>query len=185
MPRWRRSDAVKDEKFLLHLLQLFVKMAFFQGSPADVPADRSALTFAVALMVVVNTAVTYTWYGLATGLFVVLLEVVLNGGFLFGCLALRQRKSRFEQSLAAVCGMSAVMAFVAWPWALAVSGNPEDLPAWVLWGQLVLMMWSLLIWSRVLRLACDFNRVTSAALAVSFFFFTAMVMASVLNIFKI
>lgn len=164
---------------MLNLLQLFVKMAFFQGSPSDVPAGRSTLTFAVALMVVVNTAVTYTWYGIATGLFVVLFEVVLNGGFLFGCLALRQRKSRFEQSLAAVCGMSAVMAFVAWPWALAVGSNPQDLPTWVLWGQLVLMMWSLLIWSRVLRLACEFDRVTAAALALGFFFFSAVLMASV------
>jgi len=156
-----------------------VKLAFFQGSPADVPAGRSTLTFAVAVMVLVNTAVTYTWYGLATGLFVVLLEVILNGGFLYACLTMRERRARFEQSLAAVCGMSAVMAFCAWPWALAVGGNPTELPSWVLWGQLVLMMWSLLIWARVLRLSCDFDRLTSAALALGFFFFSAVLMASV------
>lgn len=164
---------------MLNLLQLFVKMAFFQGSPADVPAGRSTLAFAVALMVLVNTMVTYTLYGLATGLFVALLEVVLNGGFLFGCLALRQKKSRFEQSLTAVCGMSAVMAFVAWPWVLAVGSNPQDLPMWVLWGQLVLMMWSLLIWTRVLQLSCEFNRVTSAALSLGLFFFSTVLIVSV------
>lgn len=155
-------------------------MAFLRGSPADLPAGRSTLAIAVAVMVVVNTAVTYTWYGLAVGLFVVLLEVLLNGGFLYVCLALRDRKARFEQSLAAVCGMSAVMALVAWPWALAVTANPEELPLWVLMAQVALIMWSLLIWARVLRLACDFDQLSSAALALAFFFFSAFLMAAVI-----
>lgn len=133
--------------------------------------------FSMVLMLVTNTAVTYTWYGLGAGLWVVVLEVALNGLFLYACLSIRQRRERFEQSLTAVCGISAVMALVAWPWALEVGANPQQVPIWVAWGQLLLMMWSLTIWARVLRLSCEVDPIIAAAWSLGFFFISAVVLA--------
>jgi len=165
---------------LLNLLFLFVRLAFFKATPDQVPVGRSTLTIAVLMMLTANVVVTFTWYGFAGALFLALVEVLLNGLFLYGCLAVRQHRSRFEQSLTAICGISAVMALVAWPWALAVGAAENgELPQWIMWGQMILMMWSLLIWSRILRLACGFNQLTAAALSLSFFFLSAVVIASV------
>ena len=96
-----------------------MRLAFFKATPDQVPAGRSTLTISVLLMVVANVLVTFTWYGFAGAMFLALVEVLLNGLFLYGCLTLQRHRSRFEQSLSAVCGMTAVMAIVAWPWALA------------------------------------------------------------------
>lgn len=163
---------------MLNLLFLFVRLAFFRATPDQVPAGRPTLTTAVLLAIAANTVVTYSWYGFSVAAFIALLEVLLNGAFLYGCLALQKHSARFEQSMAAVCGMSAVMALVAWPWALAVGAGVEQIPTWVIWGQWLLMMWSLLIWSRILRLACGFSAIAAAAMSLSYFFFSAVVIAS-------
>lgn len=166
---------------MFRLLPLFMRLALLQGSPADLPHGRAPLGFAVLLMLLCNTLVTYTWYGPAVGLFTALVEVLLNGGFLYLCLSLRERRARFEQCLTAISGVGAVMALVMWPWALALSAGPEEIPPWVVLGQVVLVMWTLLVWARVLRLACDFDRVSAASLALAFYFFSAVVVSSLLS----
>ncbi len=165
---------------MVNLLLLFFYTALFRASPAQYPAGRTTLIVSIAAMVLTNTAVTSSWYGVAQGISLALLEVLLSGGFLFACLALKQHKARFEQSLSALCGASAVMALVAWPWALEVGASQASgtaAPQWVTIGQIVLIMWSLMIWSRVLRLAAEFDAFSAAALAFGYFFFSALVFA--------
>lgn len=154
-------------------------MATFRASPADLPSGRTALTIAIAVMVSVNIAVTYTWYGVSNGVYLALLDVLLSGGFLYASLSFKQHQARFEQSLTAICGAGAVMALVAWPWALAVGAaqSSGEMPQWVGIGQVLLIMWSLLIWSRVLRLGGGYDAFSAAALALAYFFFSAMVFA--------
>jgi len=162
---------------LANLYLLFVYLAFFRASPAEVPAGRGVLGLAIAFSVLANSVVTYTWYGLPLAAVLSLLEIGLSGAFLYGCLHLRGKSERWQQSWAALCGISAVMALVAWPWALALSSDP--LPAWVGWAQWLLVMWSLLIWSRILRLAGDFPPVASALLALAYFFLSVTVFSAV------
>lgn len=163
---------------MVNLLYLFVLLAFFRASPSQVPAGRSTLQVAVLASVIINTAVTYTWYGLTVGLFLAVLEVVLSGSFLYVCLKMREHTARFEQSLASLAGAGAVMALCAWPWALEIGKHPEQPASWVVWGQMILLMWSLMIWSRVLRLAGELGAITSALLALGYLFFSALVFAT-------
>ncbi len=164
---------------MVNLLILFVYIAFFRASPSEVPAGRQTLIVAVAAVLLCNTVVTSPLYGAPSALVLAVLEVVISGVFLYGCLSAKQHLARFEQSFAALCGVGAVMALVAWPWILAIVANPEDLPQWVLLGQIALMMWSLLVWSRVLRLAGEFSNFAAAGLSLGYFFFSGLVFAGI------
>jgi len=160
---------------VLNLGLLFISLAFMRASPSDVPIGRSVLGVAVVFMVAANTLVTLSWYGWAIGVQLSLVEVLLSAGFLYLCLSIRGLPERFTQSLAAICGINAVMALVAWPWVLQFDGTATEAPQWLLWGQFVLILWSMLNWSRILRLAGNMDRLLSAALALGYFFLSSMV----------
>lgn len=154
------------------LFDLFLDICLFRKAPQDVPASMVLLKLcllAYALSGLLVLLITTT--SIPVALLQILLDMVLLAGLLYLGLGLRHHARRFEQTLSALTGSSALIGLLALPvmfW-LAHQGQGGDvaLPSILL---LVLMVWSIAVMAHILRHAFDISIWSGAALALSYTF---------------
>jgi len=151
---------------LSNLLHQFVWIAFLQARPQDLPGSRSVLWVAIAVNLITYTLAVASRYPIGQSVLIALTDLTFSALFLFVMLLFVDKGARFQQSLAALCGATAVLNLAATPvmWISAGSATPS-------FGlvDLCVILWGLAIIGHVLQHALELPRWASIGLAVMFY----------------
>ncbi len=138
---------------MARLLQLFGDILVFRAGPQDVPASVTLLVITLLASLLASMLVGLHAFAPALAVGRTLFETGLSAGLLVGLLRVYGYGERFLQSFTALCGVSAILALLAWPlFGIIVERPAEDglaaLAMLMLW---LLFFWSLLVTAHILR----------------------------------
>ncbi len=135
------------------LLRLFLSICLLSRGPEDVPASQVLLRLCLATYAL--SGVLGLW---VTGepVLLIILDMVLMVALLYGVLAMRGYRARFEQTLTAVAGTGTLLSLIYLPFAVGiVLGMEESLKVLLFLG---LIAWNLAVLAHILQHALSTTR---------------------------
>ena len=147
---------------MVQLLRFWLRLCLLQVAPQDLPASNWLLGFSILCYTVVSVLVMALSYGLADGVRMALLELVLLAGFIVLLLYLLDKPMRIRQTLSALTGAGALLGL---PALLLVITAPEHeaSPLSMVW--LILLIWNLVVTAHIMRHALSSSLVIGLAVA--------------------
>ncbi len=160
---------------MIALLKLFVDICLFQAKPQDLPASR-ALAGITGLIAIITSlrSLEQAAFALTTAT----MQVLLMGLIVHVALRFRGYPERWNQTISALYGATALINLVAMPivgWMERVKESPEA----VIWPALLglgMTVWFVAIMAHVLRHALDLT--VGAGVLLSIAFLALLLMAS-------
>ena len=100
---------------LFRLASLYWRIVLLQAKPQDVPASAVVMYVSIAAVVIINLIALIARFGVATGIALVVVDLVLLVGLLHITLRLANKSARFTQTLSALCGTGAWLSLLSLP----------------------------------------------------------------------
>ena len=161
------------------LLRQLLELCLLRIGPEDLPGD-ARLPWVLAAGYVLSSGLMFMAEdGFVIGMAQAAVDAALLAGFVFGALKMREHSERFNQTYAAMVGISVVISLLSWPVFSAVPtelGSNELHPAQI--GLLVLLMWSLIAQGQVLRRALETSAGMGLLLVFVYFMVSSLTIAS-------
>ena len=161
------------------LLRQLLELCLLRIGPEDLPGD-ARLPWVLAAGYVLSSGLMFMAEdGFAIGMAQAAVDAALLAGFVFGALKMREHPERFNQTYAAMVGISLVISLLSWP---VFSAVPTELvanelhPAQI--GLLVLLMWSLIAQGQALRRALETSAGMGLLLVFVYFMVSSLTIAS-------
>ncbi len=127
--------------------------------PQDLPADPVTLVFWVGVAMVAGMAIGIPIYGFGRALALNLVDLAVLFAFVRAVLAIRGVTGRWIQTYAAMVGVGAILG-VGMALLMQLGGarpaDPESVPAAVMLGSLILLVWLLTSFGHILQQAMGF-----------------------------
>jgi len=139
------------------------------SKPQDVPAGQQQLQIGIVLSFVTYVIALSTTYGLSRSILHALVDLACSGLFFYGALRFVNRAERFAQAFGALCGAGAILNTAAIPIFLArtpSSAGPPD--ALSIFAEFLLLVWSLSLFSHVLRHTFEIGKLFSTLIAFAY-----------------
>ncbi len=140
---------------MLALLRLFVDICLFQAKPQDLPTSRT-------LVVLTALAALAGAFAAPEQIVAAAIRIVLLGAVILAALSIRGVSPRWQQTISAIYGTSALIGLIALPairWYERVKDTPElAIPAAIVG---LLSLWSFAVTAHILRHALDISFVLS------------------------
>ncbi|MEN1728756.1 MAG: hypothetical protein AAGJ52_09975 [Pseudomonadota bacterium] len=133
------------------IIRLAAVLALRLG-PQDLPAGRTTLGFTILAYLVITAFNLNRGEGHPAPIPVLMLAVLLPMLLVWIVLALRNRTARWEQTLSALFGTSALLSIITLPFSLAAGGEPAPMLALVL---LLSFFWSFAVDAHIWRHALE------------------------------
>ncbi|AKS40655.1 hypothetical protein [Wenzhouxiangella marina] len=143
--------------------------------PQDLPAGRSTLLFCVTAYVAITAINLGRGEPHPQPVLVLLLAVGLPLLLVWIVLKLRHRPARWEQTLSALFGTSALLSILTLPLSLAMSGSAANPLAFLL---LLSFFWSFAVDAHIWRSALEISFAAGLAVAVLMFLFSLFLITS-------
>ncbi len=152
------------------LFRLYFNIAFLMSKPQDLPGGRAQLQVAIGLAFVTYVLVALVLEEPGRAIGHALVDLIFSGLVFHVALRLVNHPGRFEQAFGALCGSGAILNLAALPIYLArpvEAGQPPS--GLAIFAQFLLLVWSLSLFSHVLRHTFDTGKLVSALLAFAYF----------------
>jgi len=164
------------------LLRQLIELCLLRIGPADLPGD-ARLPWVLAAGYVLSSGLLFmAEEGFALGMAQAAVDAALLAGFVWGALKLREHPERFNQTYAALMGISLVISLLSWPVLGAVPSEwaaNELHPAQI--ALLVVLLWSLIAQGQVLRRALDMSAGMGLLLVFVYFMLSSLLIAAVFS----
>ncbi len=164
------------------LLRQLIQLCLLRIGPEDLPGDARLPWVLAAGYVLSGGLLFMAKEGFASGMMRAALDAALLAGFVWGALKMREYPERFNQTYAALLGISLVMTLLSWPVFNAV---PDEMvadklhPAQI--GMLALLLWSLIAQGQVVRRALDVNAGMGLLLVFVYFMLSSLTIAVIFS----
>ncbi len=139
------------------LIFRFFDICLLRAGPKDLPSSLFLLRLVVVVSTIVGVFLNLPTEGFSQSLAISLLDVVFLTAFLYVGLKLRDRLSRFRQSLTALMGTSIIIGLIMMPFMFAlVAAKLDDEPApMALQMFLLLLVWDVAVFAHIIRHSFD------------------------------
>jgi len=164
------------------LLRQLFELCFLRIGPEDLPGDARLPWVLAAGYVLSGGLVFMADEGFAVGMAQAAVDAALLAGFVWGALKMREHPERFNQTYAAMVGISLVISLVSWP---LLSAIPSELvanelhPAQI--GLMAVLFWSLIAQGQVLRRALDVGAGVGLLLVFSYLIVSSLLIATLFS----
>ena len=150
-----------------YLIRLYVRLAFLQAKPQDVPASPPILVGSVLVMLASYMAAVLSQLSFIEAVQRAVFEAAFVAIFIYGVLVLREQKSRFVQTYTAICGTSIVFNLCYWPILLIDAGNDFEGAAKTIieLAETILFVWGIAVTAHIYQHAFDLKRWGGVAVA--------------------
>ena len=157
------------------LLNRFIQICLFKSGPEDLPKSTFLLMFAFVGYGLAGLLLSLSQSDLKTAILMVLVDIILLAILGYLLLTICTMTERYIQTLTALAGSSALLAFVAWPlvlWQQQATNNSESngmllLVSLLLWGW---FFWNLSVFSHIIRQAISTRLPIGVGLAVLYMY---------------
>ncbi len=160
---------------MLDLITRLFGILLLRSGPQDLPANRTAMLASIVLYLIITAINLASGEGHPRPLLVMALAVALPLILVRIVLNLRQRTARWQQTLAALFGTSALLSILTLPLTLAASTGPSPTLGLLL---LVGFFWSLAVDAHIWRHALDVAFSTGLLVAVILLAISLVVISS-------
>ena len=161
------------------LIHLFLDICLFRKGPQDLPSSPALLKLSLAfygISGILILLIEFTQLNAFYALFLILFDIALLVGLLYGALHVLGYTARFSQTLAALAGVVALLQIITIPlavWAkqeVARNNNP-GLPSLI---SLFLLGWAIAVMAHILQHAFSTSRNVGLLYAVAYFAISLM-----------
>lgn len=162
----------------LHTVVPMLDILRLRGGPQDLPADQGTLVFWMGASVFTGILVAAPMHGVATSLYLSMLDLAVLYLFVMTLLGLRGMTGRWLQTYIALVGTSALLGLVmaALLWAFPPDFAEEQVSPPALIAYLGLVVWLLLVFGHILQQALDLGgRMTGVAIALGFLILSSVI----------
>jgi len=157
------------------LLQFWLGLCLLRHVPQQLPPSLWLLGLSIVCYAVGSVMVMALSYGLATGVQLGLMELLLLSGYVAGLLSLAGKRERIQQTLSALTGAGTLLAVPAL--ALTLVESAMDLQLAPLW--LLLLLWNLLVTAHIMRHALSSSMLAGAGVAMLYVLASTQVIVTV------
>ncbi|HES75632.1 MAG TPA: hypothetical protein ENO09_01340 [bacterium] len=164
------------------LLRQLIELCLLRIGPEDLPGDARLPWFLAAGYVLSGGLLFMADEGFAAGMMQAALDAALLAGFVWAALKMREHPERFNQTYAALMGISLVISLLSWP---LFSAAPAEIaanelhPAQI--GLLALLLWSLIAQGQVLRRALEVSAGMGLLLIFVYFMLSSLTIAALFS----
>jgi hypothetical protein len=160
------------------LLRVFWAICWFRGRPQDIPASPALLGVTLATYALAGALISLVTLPLPQAVGATLLDTSLLAGFVYAALQLRGYPGRFTQTLTALAGSLALIAWLSipltwWLYALQVSGSDARFPLLLL---LLVQLWSIGVIGNVLRHSLEVSLPFALAVSLAYFILAVQIL---------
>ena len=136
---------------MLTLLRAFWDISLFRRGPEHLPTSRFFLGVAALLLIAAESLVVLSLYPLALLVPILLTDLALLAAWTAASLAWARQLQRFEPTLAALFGCSAVLQLLSYPISIALDLQQRILPL------VLILLWSIAIYAHILARATGWS----------------------------
>jgi len=149
---------------------VFAELLRLRARPQDLPARDGVVVGSVLAVFGASMLAVHEIYTPGRAVGRVLVDVLLEAGFVLGVLRVTGRPERFRQTFSALCGTGAILVLLTWPLVDIVVQRP---PGSALAGIALLLLlaiygWSALVIGHILRYALDLSLGRAVLLALAY-----------------
>ena len=157
------------------MFRILFSIILLQRGPEDVPASPRLLQEMILLNLFTAIVVLSAQYGVDLAMYSSLLDLGLSLAFAGLLLVLLNRRPRFVQTAAAICGTGALFHLMSWPLLIVAEDAGQSLQKtlWVL--MLLLTSWELMVVAHIFRRAIDSGMASAIALSFALFMISIIV----------
>ena len=150
-----------------YLIRLYVRLAFLQAKPQDVPASLPVLVVSVLLMLVSYVLAVLSQLPFGEAVLRAVFEAGFTAIFIYTALILCEQKSRFIQTYASICGASIVFNLCYWPILLIDTGNESEgvVETAIELAETILFVWGIAVTAHIYQHAFNLKRWGGVAVA--------------------
>jgi hypothetical protein len=137
--------------------------------PEDVPASLRLLRGMILLNLLTGIVVLSVHYGINISASSTVLDLAVSLVFAGLLLVALNRRPRFIQTAAAICGTGALFHLLSWPFLIVAEDASQSLQntLWIL--MLLLTSWELMVMAHIFRRAIDSGMASAIALSFALF----------------
>jgi hypothetical protein len=152
------------------VLTVFLEIMLLRGGPREVPASGALLAGSAFVYFLTSVVQSRLVFGAPLAGLRGLADLALTVGLFGGALCACRRGHRVRQTLSAILGTGTLMSLPMIVLVAVRQGLPDDSPVVLVLSilSLPLLVWYLLVISRVMRLALDASQRVGLALAMSY-----------------
>jgi hypothetical protein len=164
------------------LLRQLIELCLLRIGPEDLPGDARLPWVLAAGYVLSGGLMFMADEGFAVGMAQAAVDAALLAGFVWGALKVREHPERFNQTYAALMGISLVISLLSWPLLGAMPSEwaaNELHPAQI--ALLAVLLWSLIAQGQVLRRALDVSAGMGLLLVFVYFMLSSLLIAAVFS----
>ena len=165
------------------LLRQLIQLCLLRIGPEDLPGDARLPWVLAAGYVLSGGLLFMAEEGFASGMMQAALDAALLAGFVWAALKMREHPARFNQTYAALMGVSLVISLLSWPLLSAVptevAAANELHPAQI--GLLALLLWSLVAQGQILRRALEVSAGMGLLLVFVYFMLSSLTIAAIFS----
>lgn len=166
MPRQSTTPTPRCGSLMADFLSRLVGVLLLRDGPQDMPAGTAALTLSIALYIAATAVSISLGEGAENPMAVLALAVALPLILARIVLGIGKRPERWNQTVTALLGTSALLSLVSLPLATSTGSEPS---AVVVIASLVLFFWSFAVDGHIWRHALDVSFAAGLAVAVVLF----------------
>lgn len=159
---------------MIELLRCFLDICLLRRAPQDLPSSSFLLGLSLALYAVVDLSMALIGLSPVQAITLAVVDAGMLAGLLWILLWIRERLSRYTQTLTALYGASAVLQIIAapvvlWQWSASPTGAVAIVAPLLLW---IWLLWNLVVIGHVLRHAISTVLPIGVGLALLYLFVT-------------
>jgi hypothetical protein len=151
------------------VFRILFSIILLQRGPEDVPASLRLLQEVILLNLLTGVVVLSAHYDMGISVSSTLLDLAVSLAFTGLLLLTLNRRPRFVQTAAAICGTGAIFHLVSWPFLIVAEDAGQSLQntLWIL--MLLLTSWELMVVAHIFRRAIDSGMASAIALSFALF----------------
>ena len=140
-----------------YLVKLYIRVAFLQSGPQDVPGHPFVLLLSLLGMLLTYVIASLSYFSVGEELARGVLDTAYLAAFTYIVLTLRDHKARFRQTFSALCGVSAILNLCFWPVLTLSSGAELGATSATLLGLTIytFYVWSIAVGGHIFRHALN------------------------------
>ena len=153
------------------LIRRFFAICLFRAAPQDLPSSFFLLLLALLAYALVGLLLALNQATILKSLAMVSVDILLLAGLSWLLLWTRVLSQRYTQTLTALAGCSAILAFCAWPLLLwqqsSVNDSGNNLVALLMWAW---FFWQIMVFSHIISQALESRLLVGMTLAIAYMY---------------
>jgi hypothetical protein len=151
------------------VFRILFSIILLQRGPEDVPASPRLLQEMILLNLFTGIVVLSAHYGVDMAMYSSLVDLAVSLAFTGLMLVVLNRRPRFVQTAAAICGTGALFHLLSWPFLIVAEDAGQSLQNTLWIVMLLLTSWELMVDAHIFRRAIDSGMASAIALSFALF----------------